>query len=535
MAKKAFVQNKGNTAICYYRYSSDAQRDCSIEQQKQAAHEYAKQNQYKIIREYTDRAVSGTRDDRAEYQLMLHEIKQLRPSVLILWKTDRLARDKYESAIAKRIIRESGCKIEYVAEVLPDDEGAACIIEAIYDAMAENYVIQLRQNVKRGMKYNAERCLYNGRKLLGYTGKVNEKYKIDNDTAIIVKKIFTQYADGVPMQKIVDGLNASGIKSTRGNDFTINSLRHILKNRAYIGEYHYADITIADGMPRIISDELFERVQEKMALNQHGGNKKVTALNPELAETKADFWLTDHLKCGKCGETLHGISGTSKQGKLHYYYTCRGHVHHKCSKKNIRKDVLEDIVSYELENIIREPAMRLLIAHRCYEYYKSQTADNSGYEKVLENNIADIDKKLKNIMAAIENGIFNDTTAERMKNLESQKACLKDELEAIRLRKEHEITESDILRFLESKIGDADSKRMLLDSLIEKIYVYDDKIVINLYFSDDKRELNIDEMNELIKNKKFIMDSVDKAHYEAKYDDSFWSLVDTEKKPDSFH
>lgn len=534
MAKKAFVQNKGNTAICYYRYSSDSQRECSVEQQQEAAHVYAQQHGYNIIREYADKAISGTVSERAEYQLMLHEIKQLRPSVLILWKTDRLARDKYESAIAKRVIRDSGCKIEYVAEVLPDDEGAACIIEAIYDAMAENYVIQLRQNVKRGMKYNAERALYNGRKMLGYTGKVNEKYKIDNDTAIIVKKIFTQYADGVPMQQIVNDLNQSGIKSTRGNEFTINSLRHILKNRAYIGEYHYADITIPDGMPRIISDELYERVQKRMELNQHGGNKKVTAMNPELAEMKADFWLTDHLRCGKCGETMHGISGTSKQGKLHYYYTCRGHVHHKCAKKNVRKDVLEDIISYELENIIREPAMRMLIAHRCYEYYRSQVADNSGYETALENSIADIDKKLKNIMAAIENGIFNDTTAERMKDLESQKACLKDELEAIRLRKEHEITESDILRFLESKIDDAGSKRMLLDSLIEKIYVYDDKIVINLYFSDDKRELNIDEMNELIKNKKFIMDSMDNAHYEAKYDDSFWSLVDAEKKTDSF-
>ena len=76
-------------------------------------------------------------------------------------------------------------------------------------------------------------------------------------------EIFNDYANGVSMKQIVEELNGSGVKTSKGNDFTINSIRTILQNRSYLGEYRYADIVVADGMPRIISDELFEAVHFK--------------------------------------------------------------------------------------------------------------------------------------------------------------------------------------------------------------------------------------------------------------------------------
>lgn len=103
--KKQLVQNPGNSAICYYRYSSDAQRGCSIKQQQDAAREYAERMGLEIIREYKDSAISGTTADRPGYQHMLYEIETLRPANLILWATDRLARDRYESVFAKNKIR----------------------------------------------------------------------------------------------------------------------------------------------------------------------------------------------------------------------------------------------------------------------------------------------------------------------------------------------------------------------------------------------------------------------------------------------
>ena len=233
-AATRFIQNPGNNAICYYRYSSDAQRDVSIDQQREAAHEYAKARGYHIIKEYDDPACSGTRDDRPAFRRMLYEIEKLRPAYLILWKTDRLSRDRYDAAIAKGRLRKCGVQPVYVAESMPDDDEATQILlESLYEGMAASFIVSHRKNVMRGMKYNAENAFYNGVKMLGYVGQVNHKYEIDPATAPMVRRIFKEYTEGVPMQKICDSLNNAGQKTVRGNRFTVNSLRNILVNRAY--------------------------------------------------------------------------------------------------------------------------------------------------------------------------------------------------------------------------------------------------------------------------------------------------------------
>ena len=136
-AARRFVQNPGNSAICYYRYSSGAQRDVSIDQQREAAHDYAKAHGYHIVKEYEDHAISGTSDERPDFQRMLYEVDKLRPAYLILWKTDRLSRDRIDAVLAKKRLRECGVKITYVAEAIPeDDEATQILMESIYEAMA---------------------------------------------------------------------------------------------------------------------------------------------------------------------------------------------------------------------------------------------------------------------------------------------------------------------------------------------------------------------------------------------------------------
>ena len=160
-AARRFVQNPGNSAICYYRYSSGAQRDVSIDQQREAAHDYAKAHGYHIVKEYEDHAISGTSDERPDFQRMLYEVDKLRPAYLILWKTDRLSRDRIDAVLAKKRLRECGVKITYVAEAIPeDDEATQILMESIYEAMAASFIVSHRKNVMRGLTYNAENALY---------------------------------------------------------------------------------------------------------------------------------------------------------------------------------------------------------------------------------------------------------------------------------------------------------------------------------------------------------------------------------------
>lgn len=503
-----FVQNPGSNAICYYRYSSDAQRDVSIVQQKDAAHEYAEHHGYHIIKEYDDPAYSGTRDDRPAFQLMLYEVEKLRPAYLILWKTDRLSRDRIDAVMAKKRLRECGVKIVYVAESIPDDDEATQILmESIYEAMAASFIVSHRKNVVRGMTYNAENAFYNGVKMLGYVGEVDHKYEIDQATAPTVRRIFKEYTEGVPMQKICDSLNNAGQKTVRGNRFTVNSLRNILVNRAYIGEYKFGKTLIPDGMPRLIDDETFQKAQAKLEANKRGGKGAIKKLHPEIEIE--DYWLTGKICCGLCGGTMQGVSGTSRSGNLYYYYSCINYRKHTCTLKYQRKELMEKIVLYILDDLINDPALRIIIAEKCYAYHQAQNDDNGAYEASIRAQLKDVEGKLNNLVKAIEAGIFNSTTAERMNVLENQKSMLNDALLAEQNRKKCDLTLNTIVKFLSSLVGDInnpDTRRRLLEFFIDKIYVYPDKMVLTFYYTDDRRELPFEETVRLIDNRQKIFD-----------------------------
>lgn len=512
-----FVQNPGSNAICYYRYSSDAQRDVSIVQQKDAAHEYAEHHGYHIIKEYDDPAYSGTRDDRPAFQLMLYEVEKLRPAYLILWKTDRLSRDRIDAVMAKKRLRECGVKIVYVAESIPDDDEATQILmESIYEAMAASFIVSHRKNVVRGMTYNAENAFYNGVKMLGYVGEVDHKYEVDQATAPTVRRIFKEYTEGVPMQKICDSLNNAGQKTVRGNKFTVNSLRNILVNRAYIGEYKFGKTLIPDGMPRLIDDETFQKAQAKLEANKRGGKGAIKKLHPEIEIE--DYWLTGKICCGLCGGTMQGVSGTSRSGSLYYYYSCINYRKHTCTLKYQRKELMEKIVLYILDDLINDPALRIIIAEKCYAYHQAQNDDNGAYEASIRAQLKDVEGKLNNLVKAIEAGIFNSTTAERMNVLENQKSMLNDALLAEQNRKKCDLTLNTIVKFLSSLVGDInnpDTRRRLLEFFIDKIYVYPDKMVLTFYYTDDRRELPFEETIRLIDNRKKIVDMMNSPRPEG--------------------
>ncbi len=509
---KRFTQNDNRNAICYYRYSSDAQRDCSIEQQQQEAQKFCKARGLHIIGEYADRAISGTRIDRPALQQMLNDAKRLRPAYLVLWKTDRLSRDRLDSAIAKSKLREYGVKIEYVAESLPEDEAERALIEGIEEALAEHFIIQHSKNVTRGLSYNAEKALYNGHKILGYIGKPNQRYEVDPETAHVIQRIFENYAMGKPMKVIAQELNVAGYTTVRGKEFTEKSLWHTLRNRSYIGEYKWGDIVVEDGFPQLVSVEMFEKVQEMMQKNKHGGRGGARKLKTNSLEG-VDFWLTGKLFCGECGAPLNGTSGTSgSNGQTYYYYSCNNHKKHLCDMKNLRKDDIERVVAFVLEECINDKVLRISIAQRVYEYYMREFASDDSYEKTILANIKDVDMKLNNILKAIEMGVINDTTQARMQELEERKRLLNDELAVEKNRQKYALKPEHVVRYLECFVGSLNEPSLrdkVLAYLIEKIYIYNDKIVINFYYSEDNREINLQEFKEYLKNLDKIMEHID--------------------------
>ena len=157
------------------------------------AERYAAAHDLRIIKEYSEPALSGKTADRPQLKLMLSGVGKLRPAALIVWKTDRLAREHVDSALMKRTIRNAGCSIHYIAEPMPNESKIASLMEMQLEAMAEFYSAQLNENIIRGMTYNAERCYYNGHPTLGYMPepgkKASKRILVDSDTAPIVQRI----------------------------------------------------------------------------------------------------------------------------------------------------------------------------------------------------------------------------------------------------------------------------------------------------------------------------------------------------------
>ena len=115
-------------------------------------------------------------------------------------------------------------------------------------------------------------------------------------------------------------------------------------------------------------------------------------------------------------------------------------------------------------------------------------------------------------MRAIEAGILTETTGERLKALEAEKARLTDALEAEELRRSIQLTEADILRYLDSMGGDAydpDDRVRLLDEFVERVIVTDDELAVVLRYTDDRRAVSISDTLSMISQQQGIINMLD--------------------------
>ncbi len=160
-------------AVIYARYSSDKQRDASIEDQIRECTEYAQANSLTVIKTYADRALSGTTDESAQFQLMIKDAAKKQFTQVLIYKTDRFARNRFDAAIYKKKLKDYGVKVVPVKEPIPDGPGGV-VMEALYESMAQMYSENLSENVRRGNypKAKPEKYLLSQKAFCGYCGKM---------------------------------------------------------------------------------------------------------------------------------------------------------------------------------------------------------------------------------------------------------------------------------------------------------------------------------------------------------------------------
>ena len=148
------------TGIIYARYSSDNQREESIDGQIRECKEFAEKNDIRIIDTYIDKALSAKTDNRPLFQQMIKESPKGLFDVIIVWKLDRFARNRYDSAHYKNILKKNGVKVISATEAI--SSGAeGILLESMLEGYAEYYSAELAEKINRGLTENAMKCKFN--------------------------------------------------------------------------------------------------------------------------------------------------------------------------------------------------------------------------------------------------------------------------------------------------------------------------------------------------------------------------------------
>ena len=487
-------------AVIYARYSSHSQRDVSIEQQVKACRRFAELQDIEVVDVYDDRALTGTNDQRPAFQKMVKDAERADWEYVIVYTLDRFARNRYDSAVYKRKLRDYGVKVLSAMENISDDP-TGVLLESLLEGLAEYYSQELSRKIKRGKYDNATKCICNGQIPYGYCRGEDGRFAIDEAEADVVRDIYKRIRDGSRICDVIQDLNDRCLLTKRGQPWTRSSFSKMLSNERYLGIYTYGDIRIPGGMPQIIDQELFDAVQ--MVLHVKKNPRKRTALGDKPVppqrrrQENGIYYLTGKLFCGHCQNPMIGVSGRSRRGPLYFYYTCKGkRTEHTCQKKNVNRDYIEKFIAAALkENMLNDKAIRILAdAAVKHQEKKSQTLEIES----LENRLEDVRKSLKNLMAAIEAGIFSTTTQARLQELEAEQKLLTTRISVMQSEQEEPMSREEIMAILKmfqtGNIEDESFREALFDTFLVATYVYDDevRIVFNLGGKQEIADLPFD-------------------------------------------
>lgn len=484
--------------VAYCRYSSDNQRDESIDAQVRFLNEFANKNGYEIIKVYVDEAKSATTDLRPAFLEMMRAAEKGNFKAVLVHKLDRFARDRYDSAFYKRHLKKNGVRLISALENL-DDSPESIILESVLEGMSEYYSKNLSREVMKGLKENAYNCKHTGgTPPLGYDVTSELTYIINEVEANVVRYIFEQKAIGKGYLTIADQLNNMGHTTKAGNHFKANSIRDILKNIKYTGVYifnrraagklgNYVNkqpheiIKIDGGMPRIIENELFERVNFILDNRQYGPRKN----------SKQNYLLTGLITCKKCGSSYTGQSYvTGRGGKKYYQYGCSKKYNSKtCDNKDVRQDSIEELVLNEIIKNVLNPTSIEKISNRIVDFANDSLKTNDQDIRKLKIEIDKVSSKIEKLLDLYLDGNMDKTMYNsKTKELKISQESLVYEYQLRISESNLKVSKKEIVAYMnklcDNLLGDDfEGKRSVISTIVKSISVNQDDIDVELVLS----------------------------------------------------
>ena len=468
------------TAVIYARYSSDSQTEQSIEGQIRVCKQYAEKNGLLVVDSYIDRATTGTNDNRAAFQQMLKDNKRRQWSVVIVYKLDRFARNKYESVVNRKKLTDNGVELVSAMENIPDTPEGKLFL-AVIEGFNEYFSEDLKQKVNRGLKESwLKGNATGGLPPYGYVIK-NKKYVIDETEAEVVREIFRKYAQGYRAVSIAEDLKARNVRRKCGKHINHKYVYVILHDRRYTGVVEHQGTEYSNIFPPIITNQLWLQVN---SINEE--NKIAPGRKKEIY----DYILSGKLVCGNCKQRMSGESGTSKSGEIHFYYVCLSKRKKKadCECKAVKKQVLEDYVIDATVAMLRKNSLIAKIAETIVKVHEKMMRDDNGLQILIKKR-DETKRAADNVVKAIEQGIIMEFTKDRLAALQDELNRLEIEINKEAQKSYAHLTVQEVEKYLLTKVfenpDDIKTRKLLVNTFIREIIWYGDRLVITYHFQEN--------------------------------------------------
>jgi site-specific DNA recombinase len=493
-------------AVIYARYSSDLQREASIEDQIEVCRHYADAQAWTVLREYSDRAASGSTRFRPGYQDLLAAARRREFDVVLAEALDRLSRDQEDVAALFKTLTFHGVQLVTLAE------GAISELHVgLKGTMNALFLKDLSAKTHRGMRGRIKEKRAAGGLSYGYEVKRETDAKgepvrggriINPDEAAIVRRIFAEFAGGASPRAIAKRLNRERIPGSGGRPWQDTTIRGhaergtgILRNELYAGRLVWnrqrfvKDPTtgkrqarrnpraewIVEEVPelRIIDEALWERVGSRL--------NAIAETPTAVAIRESRFWekrrarhiLTGLAVCGRCGHPLAAVGRD-------YLRCAQADRNGLCdNRRGVRRKILEDLVLKALQKNLMHPD---LVAEFIRAYQAEVNAERAGEEQERladARRLEQVSRQLDGLITAISEGLRGNGLQDRLSALEAECARLEDSLRRpppspVRLHPHladayrHRV--ADLAKHLESEDGRAEALE-IVRSLIERVAV----------------------------------------------------------------
>lgn len=355
-------QTKKKKVCAYARVSTDQfKQGESLENQMTYYENLISLNpDYEYVGVFADKGITGTKDNRPEFQRMLDLCREGRIDIILTKSISRFARNTVVMLQTVRELKDIDIEVRFEKENINTLSGDGELMLTVLSSFAQEESKSVSDNVKwrYRKKFENGEIVINTQRFLGYDKDDTSQLYINIEEAEIVKRIYTEYLAGRGAFKIAKLLNSEGIPTVTGAKWNESSILDILRNEKYKGDVklqktftqnHISKLKkrnkgemdsfyIEDNHSPIVSKEVWEQVQQEMKRRAEAkGNVKGSG------KSQNRYPLTGKLFCSKCGSTLRRRTWNSNHSCRKIVWQCSNYIENgkqACSGTTIEDSVI---------------------------------------------------------------------------------------------------------------------------------------------------------------------------------------------------